>query len=510
MTSKKSGGEKVISIKEAYATMLNARALGIRKSYIAESSAALIAEKIKCKKAVIACGTGGKGKIGYALARNLSSASRSCDVYIASFITKNVGTIKKPRWIEDSRFIEVEKDFESFRNILKNADCVIDAIIGIGINREPEGVLKEGIKEINKCKNIISIDVPTGIYADTGALCKEHIKATKVFAIYRKKQAMLCKGFPNTEIIDPGIPKTLDAFAGPGDLLLASKPLPNDANKYSHGCVLVVGGGEVYHGAPIAASNATNSLLTSLRVGAGYVSMFLPKELEGIAKKLSANSIVRSFKSYDELPEKIKYIRHDSLVIGMGIKSMSSKILEQIIRQENSSKRIVVVDGGAIEAARGINLRNNIITPHEGEFYKISGIKPSKDIKKRIEEAKEFANEYGGTIVLKGHQTIITDGSRIKINTSKSPALATMGTGDVLAGMIGAYAAISKKPFESAVAGVYAHAAIGDMLYRRKGNHLLASDIIDEIPHLLKKYDKMMSHYTCVNNTSFIKSSNSK
>jgi NAD(P)H-hydrate epimerase len=92
--------------------------------------------------------------------------------------------------------------------------------------------------------------------------------------------------------------------------------------------------------------------------------------------------------------------------------------------------------------------------------------------------------------VLKGHFTVITDGSSVKVNKAGSSALATMGTGDVLDGMIAAYAAVHGNAFESAVAAVTAHSMLGDALWRKKGNHIIAMDLIDALPSFLRKFDK--------------------
>ncbi|MEM4097556.1 MAG: NAD(P)H-hydrate dehydratase [Candidatus Micrarchaeaceae archaeon] len=495
MVSEKSSNDS-ISVIEAYATMLNAKALGIKRSCIEESAAAQIATKINFKNIVVACGTGGKGRIGYAVARNLLGSNHTCKVYIAAFMTKRVKAIEKPKWIDSAQFIDTERDFEKFVEVIKNADCAVDALIGIGLKWEPNGILGKGIDEINKCKNIISIDIPAGIYADTGKMCKKHINATRVFAIYKKKKAMVYNKFPYAEIINAGIPKSAELYTGPGDLLLAGKALSKDANKYSHGCVLVIGGSETYHGAPIAAANASNALLASLRTGAGYASMLLPRELGSIAKKLSTNSIVYTFDNYTDLLEKIKNIKHNSVIIGMGMQNISEKILNEIIEKEVKLKNAVIVDGGAIDAAKKIfNLNGSIITPHDGEFYRLTGRKPSEDIEKRVRDAIDFSKRHKGILVLKGHQTIIAGNGKVKISNPSSSALATMGTGDVLAGIIGAYSAICKDGFKSAVAGVYTHASIGDILYKQKGNHILASDIINEIPNFLKKFDNLYINF---------------
>jgi hydroxyethylthiazole kinase-like uncharacterized protein yjeF len=155
---------------------------------------------------------------------------------------------------------------------------------------------------------------------------------------------------------------------------------------------------------------------------------------------------------------------------------------------------MVIADADAIEAVKAIKARGQgdvLITPHDGEFFKFSGKKLSTEsVMERAQAAAEEAKERNIAIVLKGHYTIVTDGTNIRINEAKSAALATMGTGDVLSGMIAGYAAIGNDLLKAAVAGVYAHSRIGDILYQENGNHIIATDVIAKIPQFLKKYDK--------------------
>ena len=108
----------------------------------------------------------------------------------------------------------------------------------------------------------------------------------------------------------------------------------------------------------------------------------------------------------------------------------------------------------------------------------------------RIGEAESLARKKGIVVVLKGHISIVTDGKKTKICRPKSAALATMGSGDVLSGIICGYAAQGAAPFEAACAGVYLHAMIGDRLAKRMGMHIIASDVVEAIPLAIKEFDK--------------------
>ena len=113
-----------------------------------------------------------------------------------------------------------------------------------------------------------------------------------------------------------------------------------------------------------------------------------------------------------------------------------------------------------------------------------------KDLHARIGAAINLSRLLDSNVLLKGHEDIITDGRRVKITNSNSSALATMGTGDVLAGMIGAYTVHNRDVLTAAVAASYLHKVIGDRLHKEKGNHILASDVVEYIPKLLKRFDK--------------------
>ena len=108
----------------------------------------------------------------------------------------------------------------------------------------------------------------------------------------------------------------------------------------------------------------------------------------------------------------------------------------------------------------------------------------------RIDAVKKLASRLGANVLLKGHVTIISDGRRVKLVESRTATLATMGTGDVLSGIIGGYMTRNGNAFVSAVAGAYLQARIGDLLYKEKGYHAIATDALDYIPRILKKYDR--------------------
>jgi len=129
---------------------------------------------------------------------------------------------------------------------------------------------------------------------------------------------------------------------------------------------------------------------------------------------------------------------------------------------------------------------NALITPNTFEFKIFYKRRLGDDIVPRMAASMEVAKRLGTNVLLKGHETVVTDGKRCKIIRARSSALATMGTGDVLAGMISGFAVNGNDLFVAAVAGAYANSLIGDILYKNKGNHIIATDVVEAIPKVLK------------------------
>ena len=280
------------------------------------------------------------------------------------------------------------------------------------------------------------------------------------------------------------------------DLLLASKRRKLYSDKYSNGKVVVIGGSESFHGAPVLASEAADNTLAALRVGAGYAITCVPKSIETAVRKVSPELVVRALNGRNLGMKDVKFLegiakRADAVVIGPGLgrsKETLHAVAKFIDRACAEGKR-VVVDADALYAIKYVKRlnKNVLMTPNAFEFRLFYRRKlDQKDLKSRTSAAIEVAERLDANVLLKGHETVVTDGKRWKTVAARSSALATMGTGDVLAGMIGGFAAGNKDMFIAAVAGAYLHTQIGDSLYKKKGNHIIATDVIDAIPGIFK------------------------
>jgi hydroxyethylthiazole kinase-like uncharacterized protein yjeF len=161
-------------------------------------------------------------------------------------------------------------------------------------------------------------------------------------------------------------------------------------------------------------------------------------------------------------------------------------------------KKPILLDADAIRALRKrasvLKRANAIITPHAGEFKAISGADTPQTWRGRLSICMKFAKEFSCILLLKGHDTVVTDGRRLRINTTGNPGMAVGGMGDVLSGIIGTFLAHGADPFFAAAAGAYVHGLAGDLVRREKGFHMIASDLIEALPEVLRKYDRVLRH----------------
>lgn len=499
--------KKTFGIKDVLAAIANMGYLGFSESLLIENAGMSVANSLikeyKKSNILFVCGRGGKGAVGFSAARHILNHVTNIKVVFVDEdkIEKEVTELNY-RLIKDILKIEHinEHNISDFKKLLDWSDIIIDSIFGVGMSGLISSLTSQIIKEINISKKIIiSIDIPSGLNADTGLPNRRSINADTILVLQKMKTGLLKnKSFnrKNIKILDSGIPKVMELFTGPGDVMLATHPKPKGSNKYTNGSIEIIGGSKKYKGAPILAAFSANNSLAALRVGTGYVTVFSPSDISSTIINSAPNIIVNSI--YDEVSDEdvgnmIK-TKHNVLIIGpgMGTDFIEKNPIIKLLKMEKVKNNIVVADGSAMKSIIGEKLiyPNIVFTPHYGEFRKITGIDLKKaTLYKKIKSAIEFSNKYNCCIVLKGHETIITNGKLLKVNMAKTPALATMGTGDVLDGMIAGYSAIHRNIFESSTAAVYIHSKIGDLLTIQKGEHIIVQDIINEIPNILKRFD---------------------
>jgi len=263
-----------------------------------------------------------------------------------------------------------------------------------------------------------------------------------------------------------------------------------DSRKGDNGTVLIVGGNRIYHGAPILAS------LSVLRSGADLVYTAVPRSNIIPVRSASPNIIVLPLaddkltvgsanRLVAMLPKK-----PDAAAIGMGLTLAKKEALLTLVKDLQSIGTKLVLDASALipSILTQIDNTETIVTPHSGEFKRIFGkvVGDTKD--ERISNVHKTAKLHGITILLKGWIDIVSSSERVAVNTTHNSGMTVGGTGDVLSGLVSGL--LSKySPFEAAVLGVFINGSAGNLALKKLGLHLVATDLISNIPDAMKPFD---------------------
>ena len=504
----------MISGKEIKVLDINAEFYGVPTKELMENAGKGLANfilneiKPKNKDIFIFCGTGNNGGDGVVAARYLSKLFNVTVFLVGkeneiktSISKENFKKFKKTKArIYDIKSIKDLEKFEFYNKI------IIDSMLGIGLSgklREPYFSIVNKINSL-KDKIIISVDIPTGLGTNNS------IMPDYTITFHDIKNDMNKQNSGKIKVVDIGIPKKATEYVGPGDLV-TYYPIPKSkSHKGENGVVLVIGGGP-YIGAPamsgLAALRTGADLvyITTPKNAAKAITSFLPilikpKKLAKETSKLSLNLIVKELKNDELLTiEDIEIIesylpKSDSIIIGPGLGSdvQTKNAVKEIIKKSVKLKKSLVIDADAIQVVGKnpeiIKDSKAVITPHSGEFKELTNVKLDENIEKRKQIVKNWAKKLGVTILLKGSIDIVSNGEDTKLNEIHNQAMTVGGTGDVLAGIIGSLLSKNVTPFNAARAGVFINGCSGNNAFKKYSYGLLATDIINEIPNVLKKY----------------------
>jgi hydroxyethylthiazole kinase-like uncharacterized protein yjeF len=484
---------------------LNSAYLGVSLVTLMENAGRAAYEEIKRKfsienkKITLFCGTGNNGGDGFVLARLLSNHSLINVILLGD--PENIKRYEaKLNWdilqnLANQIKIHIIKnkdDLQKINEITKESDIIIDAILGTGIIGKLREPISSAIDMINKEKKIkISLDVPSGIDPDTGEIHDKAVQPELTITFHKPKTGLSKKDLILGEIIiSPiSIPLEAEKIAGPGDLNVIFKHRDIDSKKGDFVKLLVIGGSNKYHGAPIF------SALAAIRTGIDLVIVASPEYIANTIRSFSPNFIVRDYPGKFLKPDSIKYINEliewaDSIVIGpgLGIEQETKEATLELFKIIGKSKKPLVVDADALKIlAENKNILSGtqtVVTPHRGEFKILTGIeiKKSIEIQDKIDKIKNKISEYGITFVVKGAIDIIADKNNYKLNYTGNPGMTIGGTGDVLTGIIGTFLAQKANPFLAASAGTFINGLAGDLLNEEVGYHFTTSELIESIP----------------------------
>lgn len=263
------------------------------------------------------------------------------------------------------------------------------------------------------------------------------------------------------------------------------QPRSANAHKGDFGRVLVIAGSKGMSGAAVLCGSA------ALRGGAGLVTVACPESCWHIIA--ASNPCLMTWPIPDQQRDLITVLNDamstcDTMVIGPGL-TKSERIKQFVNEIVLTCPLPIVLDADALNvldcspSVLGHCAGQRVLTPHPGEFARLIGLTAAEVQSQREELTIDFARKFGVVLVLKGHGTLICDGNRLYRNTTGNPGMATGGSGDVLAGLIGALVGQGIEPFQAAQLGVHLHGLAGDLARDRIGEtSLIASDLLDYLP----------------------------
>ncbi len=468
-----------------------------------------ILSDVRDKKAVIVCGKGNNGGDGFVVGRLL----RENGANPSAFLLGKVGEVKGDALTNLKRAADLDVDIEevvepeatrALKDALEDADVVIDGIFGTGIKGEVRGLAAYAIESINSSgKPVVAVDVPSGLDADTGkfeGMCvSAYITVTfglpKVGHFFYPGRG-LCG---ELRVLDIGVPVATieqeESFLDLIEPLDVTKIMPvraPDAHKGDCGRVAVVAGSLGMTGA--AALTSTSAV----RMGAGLVTLGIPEGLNDIMEVKLTEVMTRplpqvrkrrclALRALGQIRRMLKGA--DCLALGPGISTYRETV--ELVKRIVSDLQIpAVIDADGLNALSGDPSplkeakASIVITPHPGEFRRLTAGKLEDYQVDRIDTARSFACKFNVTVVLKGVPTLVAwpDGS-VFVNSSGNAGMATGGSGDVLTGVIAAIIGGGVDPPNAAIAGVYLHGLAGDLAGDVKGDlGLTAGDIVDFLP----------------------------
>lgn len=430
----------------------------------------------------VVCGKGNNGGDGEIAARHLRGLGFEADV--ASL------------WGE-----EPPADLDRW---LQGSGAVVDAIFGTGFEGAPRGPAVAAIEAINRCgAPVVACDIASGVDASSGEVAGAAVEADLTVSFHAAKLGQrIAPGKWHTgelRVVPIGIPAGApsEPAAGtidPAVLALAPRRGPR-STKFSSGQVAIAGGSRGLTGA------VRMSSLAAIRAGAGYATVVVPAELEPVFEAGEPEVMSVGCPGGDGClaPASAKPLlrtceRAAAAVLGPGLgRDPGSVTLAREVVGAIAAPLVLDADGlnafagelGPLAAREGAT----ILTPHAGELGRLLGCDSERIAAHRLACAREAAAAAGAVVVLKGDDTIVTDGERVAVNAVSAPGLATAGSGDVLSGLTAAMLARGLDPFAAACAAVLAHARAGRDAARRVGaaESVIASDVIASIPAGLRR-----------------------
>jgi len=460
----------------------------------------------------ILAGQGNNGGDALAVTRYLLNRGVACQVYLLAAKEEVKGDAATNLEILERMGGEIvempnRESWEPQQKKMAGHDLLVDGILGTGLNAPVQGLFREIIERVNSLGlPVVSIDIPSGLDADSGQVLGICIRACLTVTFGLAKRGLLVQ--PGVQccgkliIVDISLPRpAVEAETFRDHLIEGCEFVPflpprnPNAHKGDFGHLLVLSGSPGKTGAAALVCEA------ALRVGTGLVTLGIPQSLNPIMEVKMTEAMTEPLpETKDQTLSLLAQqrimdlcLRKNGLAIGPGLSlhSETARLVQQIVHNTDLP---AVIDADGLSALVGRmkllrkDRRNLILTPHPGEMARLLGMTVSEIQKNRIEVARNFAQENGLVLVLKGARSIVASPEGdIYINPTGNPGMASGGMGDVLTGMVGGFLAQGFPPLDAAKLGVYLHGLAGDFVrYRRGERGMAASDLIQETPKVLR------------------------
>ena len=456
----------MISALDSKVIDANSEALGIPVSTLMDNAGKVVAsflrEHYPQSRILFVCGPGNNGGDGFASALLMDPDK----VTVALLRRSNMIHSE----ISKQRYSKLECRVEDYdKSLLNDVDVIVDCALGTGIRGKVKDPYKQFILDANASGlPIVSVDVPSGLGSDVT------IVPNTTITFHDVKVGMNDDNCGNILVADVGIPVDAMKFIGPGDVL--RYPLPDDnSHKGENGRLMIIAGGP-YFGAPAMAAMA------ALRSGADIIRIFTPENVANAVATYCPVFMITALPGDHLGTESVDMLltesmNYNAVLIGPGLGKDPDTMLavKEFVRK---CKTPMVIDADALSAIVGMEiLTPTIITPHKGEFRKLDS---------QYEGPEALARSMNVTLLLKGHVDTITDGNATRYNRAGTPAMTGAGTGDVLAGSVAALLSKGLSTMESASVGAFLTGKAGEYAFKDKSYGLVATDLIDEIPHVLR------------------------
>jgi len=449
--------------------------------------------ELENKNLLIVCSNGGNGGDGLVLARYLFENNYDVEVYLISKESRNKDFLTN---LDKYHGKIVEKiDGKSY-------DFLIDAIFGVGLDKDIEGEYFSLIQGLNRMVSYkISIDMPSGISSNTGLVKNIAFKADLTYSIqYYKIGQFINDGKDycgKIKVVDIGITgENKVNILENNDFNDYFKERKSNVNKGNYKKVCVIGGSPLYMGAPLMSYMA----MASLRVGVGYSCLAIPKKIkenysinfvEPIYYELDCNN--DGYFKFNE--DNIKHLlTYDSIIIGMGFSASEEvyKLISYLLK--NYTKSLLIdADGLNSLAKYGVDILlekkcNVVLTPHLKEFSRLVGKNIDEIKENTLEIAMNFAKTYKINLVLKSNSSIITNGNICYLNINGNSGLAKGGSGDFLSGIIGGLIVNDEDILKRCALGSYILGRCADLAIKDINKYsLIASDLLNYINMVIKE-----------------------